>query len=190
MTKNIVKKAPPKKKVSTKKVKAKMQDGGLGPAEIAKIRQANRQLWQRSSLARKMVVDRCLLPDGFSQCEECNVICPKVAVDHTDKVGLVDSGYLERLWVSSEKMKGLCKSCHDKKTALERKEDKLMAKKKEYDGAVIPFDPDIDAMDLYAHEKLKLQVDRNEKRKHNYNLDDYLGMVITTVKEESIEDLF
>ena len=176
-----------------KKEKAKMQDGGLGPAEIAKIRQANRQLWQRSSLARKLVVKRCLRPDGFSTCEQCNQTCPKVAVDHTNKVGLVDSGYLERLWVSSNEMKGLCKSCHDKKTAQERKEDAAMAKKlKEYNFNTEPlptFDDDIEAMDIYTHQKVELQEKRNEN-KNDFNLDELIGKTIKSAENDSLNDLF
>lgn len=170
-----------------------MQDGGLGPAEIAKIRQANRQLWQRSSLARKIVVKRCLRPDGFSNCEECGEICPKVAVDHTEKVGNVDEGYLERLWVSSKEMKGLCKKCHDAKTAQERKEDRELAKKlKEYSFEDAPkptFDPDIEAMDLWVHEKLALQEKRNENKK-DFSLDELIGKVTPTPAIESLNDLF
>lgn len=198
-----------------------MIDGGLGPAEIAKIRQANRQLWQRSSLARKLVVKRCLLPDGFSKCEQCSEVCAKIAVDHTNKVGAVDGGYLERLWVSSNEMTGLCKKCHDEKTAEERKEEAfkmtftsidkdaygyaldkvekgLTPKKydlrmrelmKEYDDTIVPFDPDIAAMEIWAHEKLALQLKRNANKK-DFSLDELIGTVIPTPANEALADLF
>jgi len=170
-----------------------MQDGGLGPAEIAKIRQANRQLWQRSSLARKIVVKRCLLPDGFSKCEQCLEVCAKIAVDHTDKVGAVDGGYLERLWVSSNEMTGLCKRCHDIKTKAERQEDKEA--KMSYEST-IPLDPDIEAMDMYTFEKVKLQEKRNANKK-DFSMDDLIGTVTPTPANETLaplratlEDLF
>ena len=163
-----------------------MIDGGLGPAEIAKIRQANRQLWQRSSLARKLVVKRCLLPDGFSKCEECNQVCAKVAVDHTEKVGAVDGGYLERLWVSSNEMKGLCAQCHSKKTAQERKEDK---EAKMANADRIELDSDIEAMDIYTYKKIKMQEKRNAN-KNDFSLDELIGKVIPPTENKDLDDLF
>jgi len=163
-----------------------MIDGGLGPAEIAKIRQANRQLWQRSSLARKIVVKRCLQPDGFSKCEQCSEICAKIAVDHTNKVGAVDGGYLDRLWVSSNEMTGLCKKCHDAKTKEERRQDKEAKMSHE---TTMPLDADIEEMDLYTHEKVKLQEKRNANKK-DFNLDDLIGTVIPTPANETLDDLF
>jgi len=211
-----------------------MIDGGLGPAEIAKIRQVNRQLWQRSSLARKIVVKRCLLSDGFSKCETCGEVCPKVAVDHTIKVGDVDGGFLDRLWVSSNEMTGLCKRCHDIKGNCEKAYDRLLeidevwksidpnayarackivtkqvlglqrVGAREYDNRMseavmeeskvseedlIPFDPDIEEMDIWTHEKVKLQEKRNANKK-DFNLDDLIGTVIPTPANETLDDLF
>ena len=174
-------------KVSSKKKKPSPVDVGLGPAEIAKIRQANRQLWQRSSLARKLVVKRCLLPDGFSKCEQCLEVCAKVAVDHIEKEGAVEGGYLDRLWISSTQLQGLCKRCHDSKTKAERKQDKEDNKMNE--AVLIPLDPDIEEMDIWIHEKVRLQEKRNA-HKDDFSLDELLGRVIPAPAIGPLDDLF
>lgn len=52
----------------------------------------------------------------------------KIAVDHTDPVLAVDIGYInileycKRLFVSADKLSGLCKECHDFKTKEENKQ--------------------------------------------------------------------
>lgn len=112
-----------KKKVEKKK-KVKLQKfDGLGPYEKKKIREAVRQVWHRS-YARKLVVDRCTGFDGFSFCELCDKRTPKLKVDHIQKVGDVDAGFILRLFVPSKKLQGLCKECHDMKTKEERAKDK------------------------------------------------------------------
>lgn len=93
---------------------------GLGPKDIARIRTALRQVWSWS-YPRRLVVKRCLISDGFSKCEKCKQTCPKIYVDHIQNVGEVDAGYIERMWVPSTKLQGLCKRCHDAKTKWERK---------------------------------------------------------------------
>jgi hypothetical protein len=101
-----------------KKISEKID--GLGPDDIKKIRSALRQVWNWSH-PRKLVIKRCLRPDGFSNCEGCKKIVAKIYVDHIKNVGDVDEGFIKRLWTPSKNLQGLCKPCHDKKTAAERK---------------------------------------------------------------------
>ena len=105
-----------------KKKKLQKTDG-LGPLEIKKIRTALRLVWHRSA-ARKVVVLRCTDADGFTFCEQCHKRTPALKVDHIEKLGDVDGGYIERLFVPSGKMQGLCKTCHDAKTKQERSGNK------------------------------------------------------------------
>jgi hypothetical protein len=92
---------------------------GIGPYEIDKIRNAVRLVWHRS-LARALVVKRCLGKDGFSYCEKCKKKCPHLKVDHIENVGNVDAGFILRMFVSSRKLQGLCHECHKLKTKEER----------------------------------------------------------------------
>lgn len=110
----------------TKKLKRKKVEkmDGLGPYEIKKIRNAVRQVWQRS-YARALVVKRCTGKDGFSYCETCKKRTPKIKIDHILKVGKVDSGFIKRMFVPSKMLQGLCGKCHNKKTNLERAQEKL-----------------------------------------------------------------
>lgn len=101
---------------------------GFGAKDAKRIRTALRQVWSWS-YPRRLVVKRCLLPNGFSKCEKCKEVVAKVFVDHIKQVGDVDNGFIKRLFVSSKKMWGLCKKCHDPKTQAERKakRDKVKA---------------------------------------------------------------
>jgi hypothetical protein len=110
-------KKEPKKRV--KKIIEKID--GLSADDIKKIRAAIRQVWSWS-YPRRLVVQRCLIAEGFSKCELCKKKCPKIFVDHLNPVGDVDSGFIERLFISSENLQGLCKKCHDQKTKDERKQ--------------------------------------------------------------------
>lgn len=101
---------------------------GLGPLEIKKLKAAIRQVWQRC-YARKLVVDRCTGFDGWTYCEECEGRCPKLKVDHIINVGDIDSGFLARMFVPSEKLRGLCAPCHQKKTNEENKRMRAAKKK-------------------------------------------------------------
>ena len=92
---------------------------GLGAYEIAKIRSAVRLVWQRSH-ARKLAKKRCTNEEGFEVCEKCGAITPGVKIDHIEKVGDVDEGFLERMFVPSEKLQGLCHVCNKIKTKEER----------------------------------------------------------------------
>lgn len=96
---------------------------GFGPKDAKRVRTACRRAWSWS-YARRLVIERTTGKDGFSYCEQCKKKCPKIFVDHIDRVGEVDSGFLERLFVPSTKMQGLCKKCHNEKT----KEEKAIAR--------------------------------------------------------------
>lgn len=100
---------------------------GLSPEDIAKIRKAIRQVWSWSH-PRRLCIARCTDKDGFPKCEKCLERCPKVYVDHIERVGDVDSGFIKRLFVSSEGLQGLCRVCHAAKTNLERKTAKSDSK--------------------------------------------------------------
>lgn len=112
-----------KKIVKKKKLKLTPTDG-LGPKEIKAIRMAVRQVWHRSH-ARKLCSNRSIGEDGFHYCELCKTKVPKIKIDHIEKVGDVDSGFIQRMFCSSSKLQALCNACHNEKTKLERKELKL-----------------------------------------------------------------
>lgn len=113
--------------------KAARKIDGLGPHLKSKIRSALREVWHRSE-ARKLVVARVALPNGFSRCEdaECkNKKYPKVYIDHTVNVGDVDHGFIDRMFVPSDKLKALCKKHHDAKTKDERAASKKKTSKRD-----------------------------------------------------------
>ena len=93
---------------------------GIGPHEIKKIRNALRLVWHRS-YARSLVVRRCTDHRGWLYCERCHKKTPQLKVDHIEKVGDVDQGFVSRLFCPSTKLQGLCKKCHNTKTKEERK---------------------------------------------------------------------
>ena len=111
---------------------------GFGPIEKQKVRNAIRQVWQRS-YARKLVVARCTGKDGFPRCEGKNCPnkgrrVPKVSIDHLVPAGELGPGFLERLFVPSSQMQGLCKECHRVKTNEENRVRRARLKaEKEYD---------------------------------------------------------
>ena len=107
-----------------KEKRKERQFDGLGPFMIQKIRNAIRQLWMRSSPARKIVVKRSELKGGYSRCEKCKKKVPKVYIDHKVRVGDLDNRFLNRLFCPSNGLQALCKICHDKKTAIEKKSQK------------------------------------------------------------------
>lgn len=89
---------------------------GLNVRDVERIKKALRQAWAYSH-SRRLVVQRCLLPNGFSRCEACDAVCPKVQVDHIDAIGAFEVGtYIERLFVPSKDLQGLCVKCHGLKT--------------------------------------------------------------------------
>lgn len=120
------------KPIKKKKIKLTATDG-LGPYEIKKIRNALRQVWHRSK-ARRLCVERCIGADKFFYCEhkDCKKKTPQIKIDHIKKVGEVDGGFIERLFVPSNKLQGLCKPCHDAKTKKENADAKKTKKIKEH----------------------------------------------------------
>lgn len=117
-------KAQIKREIVAEQKKRRLQKtDGLGPLEIKKIRQALRLVWQRSH-ARKLVVVRCTDKAGFTFCEQCKERTPNLKIDHVQKVGDVDGGFITRLFVPSHGLQGLCHPCHNAKTKLERSQTK------------------------------------------------------------------
>ncbi len=93
---------------------------GLGPYEKKKLRNAIRQVWHRSR-ARAICVSRSTDKAGYSVCEKCGKRNPKNKIDHVKQVGEVGPGFIERMFVESKFLQALCKTCHNAKTAMERK---------------------------------------------------------------------
>lgn len=104
------------------KKKAEKIDG-LSADDISRIRIAIRKVWSWSH-PRRLVVRRADIGDGYSRCEQCKRKVPKVFIDHIVAVGDVDSGFIERLFCSSEGLQALCQKCHALKTKEERKAKK------------------------------------------------------------------
>lgn len=103
------------------KKKPKEKVDGLSPDNKAKVRSAIRQVWQRSSYARKLAKERCIDEDGFFRCEECKKRVPEIQIDHIKPCGdLLSKGFIERLFCSSDNLRGLCKKCHKIKTAEDK----------------------------------------------------------------------
>lgn len=94
---------------------------GLNPKDIENIRKALRQVWSWS-YPRKLCIARATDKNGFGRCELCRKRVPKLFADHIRPVGLVDAGFIDRMWCSSKFLQALCKKCHDKKTRQERKD--------------------------------------------------------------------
>lgn len=92
---------------------------GLGPRDIKRLRSHIRTVWGWS-YARKLCVQRCLVEGGFSRCEQCKQIVPKIYPDHIIPCGDVDEGYIARMFVPSRFLQGLCNKCHNAKTNDER----------------------------------------------------------------------
>lgn len=107
----------------TKRQKLAKTDG-LGPLEIKKIRSALRLVWHRSH-ARKLVVERCTGKGGFTFCEKCKKKTPHLKIDHIEKVGDLDGGFIARLMTPSINLQGLCTYCHADKTKEERRLDRI-----------------------------------------------------------------
>jgi len=111
--------------VSARRKKTERADG-IDSKLIQQIRTAVRQVWSWSR-ARRLCIERCKIPGdkyGLSRCEKCGEKVGKIFPDHIEKCGDVfDGGYLERMFVPSKHLQGLCKKCHDRKTRQEREED-------------------------------------------------------------------
>lgn len=126
------------KKVKERKGRKAPKTDGLGVREIAQIRSAIRQVWQRCH-ARALVIKRCTNGEGFARCESkaCfkrGHVHPKIYVDHVERVGDLDGGFIDRLFVPSSGLQGLCKKCHDEKTKEERRSAKKVKTAKNIDS--------------------------------------------------------
>jgi len=101
---------------------------GFGPKERSKVHAAIRRVWQQSSHARKLCQKRVALPGDYHRCEDCGSKVPKIHIDHIEPVGsLIEGDAIARLFCPSTGLQGLCKTCHDAKTALEKKAKKLLS---------------------------------------------------------------
>ena len=105
---------------SIRKIGASAPPDGFNDQDIKRIIPALRKVWSWS-FSRRLVVKRCLLKNGFSKCEHCLKKCPKIFVDHIEAVGSFGVGYIERLFVPSSQLQGLCKNCHKEKTKIDLK---------------------------------------------------------------------
>jgi hypothetical protein len=103
-----------------KKPKAPPNDGGLNAKQILQLRSAIRKVWSWSH-ARKLCIKRATLPNGFAECEGCLETTAKVFADHINPCGDIDGGYIDRVFVPSDKLQALCKKCHGAKTRQERR---------------------------------------------------------------------
>lgn len=95
------------------------------------ISSALRRVWLYYNDARKLVIKRCFVRRGEYRCENCNTVSKgKVGrilqVDHIERVGSIHKqsfdSFIANLFCPVENLWGLCKTCHDYKTSLERKE--------------------------------------------------------------------
>lgn len=93
---------------------------GLSPKDLQKIRNAIRQIWQRS-YPRRLCVERSITFDGFPYCEKCGKTTPKTTIDHITAVGDILDGGIERMFTSSANLQALCRECHREKTNRENK---------------------------------------------------------------------
>lgn len=100
-----------------KKVKKQTNNiDGLGPRDIKRLTTHIRQVWHWSH-PKKLVIQRCTRDDGFAYCERCADMCPKIFVDHIEAIGPFNPRtYIERSFVPSNRLQGLCKPCHNYKT--------------------------------------------------------------------------
>lgn len=118
---------PKSAKKSTRKSTQKLVDG-INPKDVQKLRSAIRQVWSWS-VPWRLVKKRCTGPDGFEVCEKCKKRCPKIFVDHLVACGdVLDRGYIDRMFVPSSGLQGLCKTCHAPKTRIEAKRRRMALK--------------------------------------------------------------
>lgn len=110
-------------KRETKKLQSAKIDGSISWKEIERLRNAIRQVWQWTSVSRRICIKRATGKDGFATCEniECLKRVPKVFADHIQVLGSpLAPDYLIRLYCHSKELQALCQKCHDKKTKAER----------------------------------------------------------------------
>lgn len=95
--------------------KAVRKIDGLNAHTKQRIKNTLRDLWRQTE-PWKLVKKRVELPEGFFKCESCQQRVPKVFIDHIQAVGALDSGFIDRMFVSSVHLQALCVSCHKEKT--------------------------------------------------------------------------
>lgn len=94
---------------------------GISPDLIKRYSSAIRKVWSWSS-ARRLAIKRATNVEGFTVCESCRVVAPKVHVDHIVPCGdIMSDGFMERLNVSSHGLQVLCPKCHRSKTKKDQK---------------------------------------------------------------------
>ncbi len=72
---------------------------------------------------------RCKVPEktGWYKCEECHEEREKIEIDHIEPVVLPEVGfttwddYIASKFVTSDKLRGLCRECHKQKSKQENK---------------------------------------------------------------------
>lgn len=122
-----------KKLIAEKKAAALKLDGDISAKELERIRNAIREIWQWSSIARKNCIKRATDKNGFGHCEQCKKKVPKVYADHIEVMGSVLApDYIKRMWSSSDTLQALCQNCHNKKTKLEREAAQSYCVTKQY----------------------------------------------------------
>lgn len=111
-----------------RKAKSEKVDG-LGPDDLKRIHKLLGQA-RRWSYPVRLVKKRCMGSDGFLRCEGKNCLAegkpvPAIQVDHIEPIGEIGGpDYIQKMFVGSHKLQGLCKVCHQKKTNQERKAKK------------------------------------------------------------------
>lgn len=95
----------------------------ISEKDLKRIRTALRNVW-RYSFSRRLCELKADIGEGYSRCQLCGFIVPKVYVDHIEPVGTIDARIIERLFVPSTKMQALCKKCHGEKTKRDNKKIK------------------------------------------------------------------
>ena len=124
MLKSLITKTWKHVELPTKKKKELID--GLGPDDLKRIHKALGQV-RKWSYPVRLVKKRCLHEDGFFRCESTTcesrgMPVPSIQVDHIDPIGEIGGDqYIQRMFVSSTKLQGLCKECHKAKTKEERK---------------------------------------------------------------------
>lgn len=89
---------------------------GITPKLKSKYSAAIRRVWAWSTM-RRTAVKRATNAEGFTVCESCKVVAPKVHVDHIVPCGdIMSNGFMKRLNVPSEGLQVLCPKCHRRKT--------------------------------------------------------------------------
>ncbi|MBX3018009.1 MAG: HNH endonuclease [Bdellovibrionaceae bacterium] len=111
-------------KKKARKAKPEPVDG-LGPKDAERLRKAIRQVWAYNH-ARKLCLRRAVGENDIGTCEICGAKVGKLYADHIDPVGTFDPRtFIERMFLPSEKLQAVCKTCHGRKTREEAKARRL-----------------------------------------------------------------